>query len=77
MPSKIQLEDLIRQHQAELLELLTVCRGYLPPEELARWSSRLQFLEGLVRLDMDRALKVMRESQRQRVERTDESSPES
>lgn len=65
MPQTSQLEELISRRQDELLELLTVCRGYLPAAEATRLASRLEFLEGLIRLETDRALGAMRKNQKE------------
>lgn len=59
-----RLEELVLRQRDELLELLSLCRSCLPAEELPRLASRLEFLEGLVRLEADRELKVLRDRQK-------------
>lgn len=73
-----RLEELVLRQRDELLELLSVCRGCLPTEDLPRLTARLEFLEGLVRLEADRELRELRSKQkREQAQMQSQASPRS
>lgn len=68
MPPNNRFEELVLRQRDELLEVLSICRRCLPTEDLPRLAARLEFLEGLVRLEADRELRVLRGKQKQEQE---------
>lgn len=51
-----ELIRLLRQRRNEMLEALDACEAALPTQQRTQYAHQLDFLRGLIQLDLDRAL---------------------